>query len=75
MAKISARGATEIARLHATSETVSVTLVLTSDGRVLRKFDGMGGYSVLGRVNDPAKRTSAMLAEVARRFGYQPGEE
>lgn len=74
MAKISAYGATEIGRLHGISRgsDYGATLVLASDGRVLRRFDGERGYSVLCRINDPAKWTLAMLATVARRFGYEP---
>jgi hypothetical protein len=75
MAKISARGATEVSRVHGTTEYGGATLVLTSDGRVLRKFDGERGYGLLGRISDKAKRTPEMLAAVLVRFGYTPDPE
>ena len=66
MAKISANGATEVARfdtrIAGESPELSVTrFVLCSDGRVLRQWVGLGGYSLYGRFNNPAKRTAANL--------------
>jgi len=75
MAKISVRGATEIARLRGQKtvdgDTWSVTFVLTSDGRVLRKSEGQSGYSFLGRLKDPKNRNADYLRKLMRlRFGY-----
>jgi hypothetical protein len=73
MAKISARGAKEVARFQTThpESDVKTTLVLTNDRRVLRKWDGLSGYSVLCRVKVlDAGNPQAQLERVAARFGY-----
>jgi hypothetical protein len=72
MAKISARGATEVSRVHGhTAGGNGVTLVLTSDGRVLRKWDGEG-YNLIGKITDKAKRTPEVLARIFSERGYAP---
>lgn len=53
MAKINARGATEVARVNFTTEFgVTGILVLRSDRKVLRRFTGdtKTGYTILGTV-------------------------
>lgn len=70
MAKISARGATEVSRVHGlTAGGNGVTLVLTSDGRVLRKFDGEG-YNLIGKITDKSKRTPVVLTGWLELRGY-----
>jgi hypothetical protein len=76
MAKISARGAREIARIKGyrslDGDEWTATFVLTDDGRVLRKLDGLTGYSIQGRIKDPKNRTADFLRTiVVRRFGYR----
>jgi len=74
VAKISARGAKEVARFRVTTpgaESAGETLfVLTDDGRVLRKWPGLTGFSVYGRIKDPAKRTAAFLRGYLKTNGY-----
>lgn len=75
MAKISARGATEVARVktnQTNAQTLDfyVTFVLTSDGRVLRKA-AESGYGVVARVTDPANRNQGTLERYVRRLGYE----
>lgn len=76
MAKISARGATEVARITATLPTVGgvvtvgATLVITSDGRILRKFEG-SGYNLMARVKNPKFITEEFLRSFATRRGYK----
>jgi hypothetical protein len=55
MAKISARGAKEIARVKATSEAsgASYIYLLTSDGRVLMRASQDNGFTVAHRVRNP----------------------
>jgi hypothetical protein len=64
MAKISARGATEVARWKGDG---GAELVLTSDGRLLRKAFAGEGWKVLAGVG----RSDLAHAEAfARRWGY-----
>lgn len=63
MAKISARGATEVARVTGKSANgVRYIYVVCSDGRILRRATGdLGsGYKVLGKVVE-SKRTRQYL--------------
>lgn len=52
MAKISARGATEVARLKAKSEASGETYIylMTSDGRILMRNSKDNGFTVAHRV-------------------------
>ena len=65
MAKISARGATEIARVKAHSEAADVDylFVLTSDGRVLSRYAGENGsgYTLAHKVRNPDNINQAFL--------------
>lgn len=77
MAKISARGATEVARVKVTHhprskkiEPFSVTFVMTSDGRILSKIEG-SGYNVSRRVTDKRHRTRETLEAYVRGLGYE----
>ena len=77
MAQIGARGATEVARIHGRSEDgrYRATFVLTSDGRVLRKFDHERSFGVLDQIGIPGRRNRAGLAGVMEQFGYKPDQE
>lgn len=73
MAKISARGATEFARINY-SNGIGHTgiLVLRSDGKVLRRLTGSTptGYTIIGSL--PKKGLSVVhLHQIARRLGLR----
>lgn len=77
MAKISARGAREVARLKVRSAFPGggeYLYVMTTDGRVLRRATGDAGtgYTVRLRVKDPAKRTEETLRKVTERDFMAP---
>lgn len=79
MAKISARGAREIARITATRPGASgrYLYVLASDGRVLTRYSGgqaSSAYKVRGRIRNPDARTRESLALVVKRDGLVPEE-
>lgn len=63
MAKISARGAKEVARIKAKSEAggYSYIFILTSDGRVLKRLSQDSGYTVDHRVRNPENINRAFL--------------
>lgn len=63
MAKISARGATEVARLKAKSESSGATYIyiLTSDGRVLMRDSRDSGFTVAYRVQKKENLTREYL--------------
>ncbi len=73
MAKTSANGATEVARLTVQPEGLDFQMiyVLCSDGRVLKRVrvEHGSGYSVRGRIRIPKDRTAEFLAVIARRDG------
>ena len=73
MAKISARGATKLAEVRVTTEgtDTETVFVICSDGRVLRRWVGLSGYSVYGRIKDPSKRTREFLVAQLVRHGYE----
>jgi hypothetical protein len=74
MAKISARGATELARCKAklTGGTLLGEFLLRSDGRVLRKFAGAGeGWkSTELRLKNPGKDSQARLEVMVQDHGF-----
>ena len=74
MAKISARGCTEVARVTASNPTTGTRaiFVLRSDGKVLRRNtgDAATGYTVLGKLTCERSEAKARLAKVATRYGY-----
>lgn len=77
MAKISARGATEVARIKferpgARADTPEPgVLVLRSDRKVLYKLTGWGGYTVMGTVKAEAPQTAETLAKIVVRRGWK----
>jgi hypothetical protein len=75
MAKISARGATEIARLKVQrkGQDFQMLYVLCSDGRVLARITGANGNSfhVRGNVRDEKNRTAEFLAIIVKRDGLE----
>ena len=75
MAKISAYGAHEVARIRVTTpgNNYGQLFVIASDGRVLTRFtDGISnGYRVYGRIKDPSKRTGEFLTGLLEKRGYQ----
>jgi len=76
MAKISVRGAKEIARVKGRKtvdgDSWTTTFVLTSDGRVLRKSEGQSGYSYVGRLKDRSHYNTDYLRKLVQvKFGYQ----
>ncbi len=76
MAKISANGCHEVARVSATLSSPTFTypaiLVLRSDGAILRRFTGdlPSGYTILGRLKADAPRSIDTLLRIAGRRGY-----
>jgi|HubBroStandDraft_5_1064220.scaffolds.fasta_scaffold00014_3 hypothetical protein len=67
MAKISARGATEVGRVKArTTSGVEFLFVMTSDGRVLRRATGdlATGYILLSRGVAPQRRNIETLRRI-----------
>lgn len=73
MAKISAYGAHEVARMNVkTRAGYPAILVMASDGRVLFRYTGDLGssYKVVGKAGLAANRTSEMLARYAKLAGY-----
>lgn len=76
MAKISARGAYELARYKKACSTDSLgdaTLVLCSDGRLLVKHYTGGGYTILGKLKktvDTAEAKRAAADRIAAKLGY-----
>jgi hypothetical protein len=76
MAKISARGAKEVARLAAVSlNDVRYLFVLRSDGKVLRRMaDGEGGntgYQIFGTLRKGAVLEAATLQRIVERRSYK----
>ena len=49
MAKISANGDREVARVRCVRGAFAFTFVLTAKGRLLRKMDGASGYTLVKR--------------------------
>lgn len=74
MAKISANGATEMARIKSrkANSNIEWLWVMCSDGRILRRTTGdLGtGYSVYRRGWN-GDRTQAVLVEMARAAGHE----
>ena len=73
MAKISAHGAHEVARIKATipGNHYSQLFVIASDGRVLSRYtDISSGYRIYGRIKDPSKRTAEFLRVLLEKRGY-----
>jgi len=76
MAKISARGATEIGRVIVQAPSSGSTIaarrvfVLCSDGRLLTKFVGEGGTYTLARrgISHPSV---PVLRDIVRSMGYE----
>jgi len=74
MAKISANGATEVARINVTRADGGYTYVwvMTSDGRVLSRARGTGdGYTVAQRGLRRNLRTREVLLRIAAIRGYR----
>jgi hypothetical protein len=73
MAKISANGATEVARVETRAHGYKYTWVMCSDGRVLRKNDSAsdGGYTLFARAGKD-KATEAHLKMVISTTGQRP---
>lgn len=77
MAKIGARGRTELHRLNAVlhGDPIDVTkiYVLCSDGTVLHRFTGDTGtgYKVRGKLQDQKNWTLDFLAKIILRDGYE----
>jgi hypothetical protein len=72
MAKITANGATEVARIRTTFAESTYLWVMTSDGRILRRctdFDET--YQVIGR-GWKGDKTLAALEKIARSAGHVP---
>lgn len=72
MAKITARGAREVARIAARNPGTGARYlyVITSDGRVLWRPAGPGEhYTVIGRRVPPARRNRELLVQLAERRG------
>lgn len=71
MAKISARGATEVARLKAKSEASGATYIylMTSDGRILMRDSRDNGFTVAHRVRHPDNITREQLERFVRLRG------
>ncbi|HXM57923.1 MAG TPA: hypothetical protein VOB72_21180 [Candidatus Dormibacteraeota bacterium] len=71
MAKINANGARELARF-AKGES---RIVVTSDGRILRRLLAGDGYAVLTRIRDQRAQTDRQLVNaatgIASRLGYE----
>lgn len=65
MAKISARGASEVSR----AEVGDTVYVLTSDGRILRKYKGLTGYTVVKR-GVSAEFGAKILEKIKQMGGY-----
>jgi hypothetical protein len=78
MAKLSARGAHEIAKVAVTTEDefgkTRMLFALRSDGKILRRFPP-GGYSVWKTLKPTAAKTEETLRRVVRAFGYVPDDE
>jgi dTDP-4-dehydrorhamnose reductase len=68
MAKISARGAKEVGRWK---KATGATIVLTSDGRILSKWDATAGYSVFGKTKKTGADAVAMVERYATVRGYE----
>lgn len=77
MAKISANGAREVARIRVTSPTGSryghrAQWLLRSDGAVLRKHDIPGdGWTVIGKPKTVKNLNRAALIALAHKHGYE----
>lgn len=74
MAKIGARGATEVARIKTESPAgTSYLWVMCSDGRVLRRITGELGesYAVFRRHVRPEARNQYLLIGLAIRLGHK----
>jgi len=72
MAKISAYGATEVARIRVrTTADREKIYVMTSDGRVLTRYAGETGstYTLRGRTKKPESINREFLSQVAERDG------
>jgi hypothetical protein len=68
MAKISARGDREVARAE---KQGGACMVLTEQGRVLRKLDRTSGYNLLGRVKGSPAERRERFAQMAEDRGYE----
>jgi hypothetical protein len=68
MAKISARGDREVARARRDN---GATMVLTEQGRVLRKLLPTDGYSLMGRVKGADGERRKRFVRIAERHGYE----
>jgi len=79
MAKISANGAHEVARIKVTTpgNNYGQLFVVASDGRVLTRYtDGISsGYRIYGRIKDPSKRTGEFLRVLLEKRGYHIVED
>lgn len=77
MAKISARGATEVARVNAmlpssaTGARHRYTFVLRSDRMILRKYAGERGYKAWRKLATTVPATNEGLVSILRPFGYE----
>ena len=72
MAKINAYGETEVARRKVSTAAGHEKLyVLTNGGRVLTRYTGETGtgYTLRGRLKDPAHRTAEWLDKVIKNDG------
>jgi len=74
MAKISANGATEVARVTTRNRHgYRYIWVMTSDGRVLQRCTDQqigSGYTVLRRRIQPGDRSEVFLRTLAQRHGH-----
>lgn len=73
MAKITARGATEVARINFTTEGGATgILVLRSDRKVLRRWTGdlKSGYSIMGTLKADTFLDGRALAAIAVRRNW-----
>ena len=71
MAKISARGATQVAKVEGkTAGGLRVVLVLRSDGAVLRKVPDIDStYRLAGKFRGPLNGRGDLIEYGTRRFG------
>lgn len=68
MAKISARGDREVVRAKNANGGV---MLLTEQGRVLRKLTAASGYNLMGRVKGSAAEQRKRFDKMARERGYE----
>lgn len=80
MAKIAVKTKTGLSRELARWERVAgtepntykITLLMTSDGRLLWKAS-TGGYSVIAKVKNPREKTEADMIALAQRYAERHG--